>query len=341
VPTERLLSLDELREILTDPTPSSVPDLLAVDVRGAAPDDVESLVPGLLRVPSVRVAVGAGTEPVPADAFDVLLTGQVGAEATNGTSWVAAGPGGLEEVAAAVERTPRAALTLVRLLRLTTALDVDDGLVAESLAYSMLLAGPEFDAWLAERGPVSVPPTGDQPVLVTRHGDELRVILNRPRRHNAYAAAVRDALVDALGVAVADPGCRVVLAGAGPSFCSGGDLGEFGTTPDVATAHLVRTSRSAGSLLALLGDRVTVQVHGACIGAGTELSAFGHRVVARPGTYFQLPELAMGLVPGAGGTVSIPRRIGRHRTAWLALTGRRLDVGGALTWGLVDDIVDR
>ncbi|MGB7052901.1 MAG: enoyl-CoA hydratase/isomerase family protein, partial [Acidimicrobiales bacterium] len=51
-----------------------------------------------------------------------------------------------------------------------------------------------------------------------------------------------------------------------------------------------------------------------------------------------LPEVAMGLVPGAGGTASLPRRIGRHRTAWLALTGYWLDAPVALRWGLVDEI---
>jgi enoyl-CoA hydratase len=49
----------------------------------------------------------------------------------------------------------------------------------------------------------------------------------------------------------------------------------------------------------------------------------------------------MGLVPGAGGTVSLPRRIGRHRTAWLALSGRRIDAPTALAWGLVDRVSGR
>src|SRR5206468_806378 len=53
---------------------------------------------------------------------------------------------------------------------------------------------------------------------------------------------------------------------------------------------------------------------------------------------FQLPELSMGLVPGAGGTVSIPRRIGRERFAWLALTGEMIDAPTALAWGLVDEV---
>jgi enoyl-CoA hydratase/carnithine racemase len=61
-------------------------------------------------------------------------------------------------------------------------------------------------------------------------------------------------------------------------------------------------------------------------------------VVARPDTFVRLPEVAMGLVPGAGGTVSLPRRIGRQRTALLALTGRRIDATTAREWGLVDRV---
>ena len=66
-------------------------------------------------------------------------------------------------------------------------------------------------------------------------------------------------------------------------------------------------------------------MHGACIGAGVELPAFAARVVAHPDTTFTLPELAFGLVPGAGGTASLPPRIGRQRTAQLALTAEPID----------------
>jgi enoyl-CoA hydratase/carnithine racemase len=61
-------------------------------------------------------------------------------------------------------------------------------------------------------------------------------------------------------------------------------------------------------------------------------------VVVEGDAWFELPEVGMGLVPGAGGTVSLPRRIGRQRTAWLALSGARLDADTALAWGLVDEI---
>jgi hypothetical protein len=66
--------------------------------------------------------------------------------------------------------------------------------------------------------------------------------------------------------------------------------------------------------------------------------AYAGKVVADPGAFFALPEVGMGLVPGAGGSVSAPRRIGRWRAAWLMLTGDRLPAATALRWGLVDEI---
>ena len=187
------------------------------------------------------------------------------------------------------------------------------------------------------------PAAGEEPkgstVIVTRRGDILDVTLNRPERHNAFNAAMRDELAEALLTALSDPSIeRVVLRGDGPSFCSGGDLDEFGTLPDPATGHLTRLTRSTGGLLAMLAPRVEAHLHGACLGAGIELPAFAVRVVAHPDTVIALPEIGFGLIPGAGGTVSLPRRIGRQRTAELALSGARLDAATALAWGLVDEI---
>ena len=79
-----------------------------------------------------------------------------------------------------------------------------------------------------------------------------------------------------------------------------------------------------------------MRLHGPCAGAGIELAAFAGTVAADAGTTCWLPEVGMGLIPGAGGTVSIPRRIGRWRTLYLALTGHRIDVATALAWGLID-----
>jgi enoyl-CoA hydratase/carnithine racemase len=152
---------------------------------------------------------------------------------------------------------------------------------------------------------------------------------------------VRDGLVAALELAVLDDTvAEVVLGGAGRCFSAGGDLDEFGTAPDPVTAHFVRTFGGAARLLHRVARRTTARVHGVCVGAGIELPAFAHRVVAAPDAAFRLPEVAMGLIPGAGGTVGIPRRIGRWRTLYLALSGRTVSAHTALAWGLVDEVAD-
>ncbi|MET0953003.1 MAG: enoyl-CoA hydratase/isomerase family protein [Aeromicrobium sp.] len=238
----------------------------------------------------------------------------------------------------AVAHSPTTAQTLVGLLRLTATAPVQDGLVAESLAYSMLMAGEEHRRWLEDRSRRLIP-TAAAPVTLKRNGDLLIVALNRPERHNAFGREVRDGLVEAFDlVAVDDSITRVRLVGNGPSFCSGGDLDEFGLTQDVSVAHLIRVERSVAARIEAVRSRVEVELHGACIGAGTELAAFADRVVAHPDARIQLPELAMGLVPGAGGTVGVTRRIGRWRTAWMALSGEPLPATTALRWGLVDEL---
>ena len=89
-----------------------------------------------------------------------------------------------------------------------------------------------------------------------------------------------------------------------------------------------------------LRDRIEARLHGACIGAGIELPAFAGKIIASRDAFFQLPEVGMGLIPGAGGTASILPRIGRQRLAHMALSGNRIDAETALDWGLVDAIAD-
>ena len=304
--------------------------------------DSESSLSEIERLRStLRVVVGVSHD-VPPPSADPLLSLATVSLATHVSDSrvvaVADPPSAANDIVAAVRRTPLAAVTLAALLRQTAVLDVADGLAAESAAYSTLLAGPEFAAWLAARGPARRRVEDAPPVLVERDGDVLRVRLNRPHRRNAVDAGMRDALVEALAVAVADPDLSVEISGAGPHFSSGGDLDEFGTAPDPATAHVVRSEQSVGRVIDSIRDRVTAVVHGSCIGAGVEIPAFAGRLVARPDATFRLPELGLGLVPGAGGTVSVTQRIGRWRTAWLALTGSDVNVATALEWGLVDAV---
>ena len=248
-------------------------------------------------------------------------------------------PNEIDQIAAAATASPAAAVALVQLLRLSQDRSTADGLVAESLAYSTLQSGPQFQGWLASQPSRLVPDNHEPPVLAERAGSTLRLTFNRPERHNAFSAEMRDGLVEQLRAAWADPTLDgIVLDGAGPTFCSGGDLAEFGTTPDPGTAHRVRSVRSAAFWIDRLAAKTRAMVHGTCVGAGVELPAYAHDVAAHPDTTFRLPEVAMGLVPGAGGTVSIARRIGRQRLCYFALTNTEINAPTALAWGLIDRI---
>jgi enoyl-CoA hydratase/carnithine racemase len=248
----------------------------------------------------------------------------------------------LDRIVENLHALPIACTTLALLLRRHDAGRLDDGLVAESAAYSVLQSGPEFAAWRAAH-PVRSERDEGQRVRVERDAGTLRVTLTRPQRLNALDAQMRDELVEALNVAAAGSGVDAVeLRGEGRAFCAGGDLDEFGSRPDPASAHLVRLERSVGRVLAGLATRArtTAFVHGACVGSGIELAAFTERVVAAPDTEIALPEIGLGLVPGAGGTVSVRRRVGRLRTAWLAFSGCTIDATTAQAWGLVDEVGD-
>lgn len=216
------------------------------------------------------------------------------------------------------------------------------GLITESLAYSTLQSGSEFRRWLTERGPATAPQL-PEPVRAHREGNTLHVRFNRPQRHNAFSTDARGALLEALEVARLDPSVEeVVLGGNGRSFCSGGDLAEFGSFADPASAHLARTRHSPALVLdeltEKLGRRCRAEVHGQVLGSGLEMACYCGWVSCHPDATLGLPELALGLIPGAGGTVSITRRIGRWRTAYLVLSGRTIDAATALAWGLVDEV---
>jgi enoyl-CoA hydratase/carnithine racemase len=287
--------------------------------------------------PGVVVATGS-----PSDDATFTLTEQPADDSRAVT--VGSIPDALDELRERCLRWPHAAAICSDVLR---AFDPDAaafaGVVTESLAYSTLQSGPEFARWLGERGParpVSLP----DPVQAERVEDTLYVRFNRPQRHNAFSTDARAALLEPLEVARLDPSVTdVVLSGNGPSFCSGGDLAEFGTFDDPASAHLARTRHSPALVLdeltARLGTRCRAEVHGQVLGSGLEMAAFCGWVRSRPDAVFGLPELSLGLIPGAGGTVSVTRRIGRWRTAYLVLSGRTIDPPTALRWGLIDEIL--
>lgn len=244
-----------------------------------------------------------------------------------------------EQVIGVIDAQPLACAALVQLLRHNEAADLSDGLLAESMCYSMLQQSTGFQRWLRERGQSTSRTDSEPPLLTNQQDGVLQLTLNRPHVHNAYSMALKDELCAVLATVYANPQIECVrLSGNGPSFCAGGDLSEFGQVTDAASAHHSRVTRSAGALLARLPCRSEAHLHGACIGAGIEVPAFADHVSAGNDSYFQLPEIAMGLVPGAGGTVSISARIGRQRTNWLAISNQRLDAPTALAWQLIDAI---
>ena len=331
-------------------TLGNAPDpVLAVDLRGASrfsigPETHDNFGVSLHTLPWVNIAV---VDPEPdvsltplIDAFDIVVTED---ERGSGSSAIVASDVETEValLRQAVEASPQASVALVQLLRLCEHTTVEQALHGESLTYAVLQTGETFQRWLAGRTPASV--IDDGPVVhVERDGGLLTITLDRPDRRNALSVAMRDQLSEALELLDLDPSLDgAVLRGNGSNFSAGGDLDEFGSTPSPAVGHHVRTVRSLPRLVHRVRDRLRVHVHGSCVGAGIELPAFAHAVIADPDATFRLPEIGFGLVPGAGGTVSVSRRCGRQRTAWWAIRGTTLDATTARSWGLVDRIAQR
>jgi enoyl-CoA hydratase/carnithine racemase len=238
-------------------------------------------------------------------------------------------------------RAPQAATVAVQLLRSLQGMAFGPALTLESMAYGLLQGSAEHTAWLTAR-PAAPAHTPAGRLIVERGGEMLRLTLDRPAAHNAIDRELRDQLVEAFNLATLDRDLRQVrLDAIGPVFSIGGELAEFGTTRDPATAHLIRSRALPASAIASCPATFEAHVQGPCIGAGLEIAAFASRLTAGPDAWFQLPELAMGLIPGAGGCVSIPARIGRQRCALMVLSGRRVNAETALRWGLVDAIERR
>jgi len=244
-----------------------------------------------------------------------------------------------------INSNPVSSTLLVQVLRITRQMPIQSALSVESMAFSTLQSGAEFKAWLEQyhqdhpTPTKHVKPPESPAVLLSHHQGNLEIVLNRPDNHNAFSAEMRDALYDAFQLVAMDDTIQLArVSAAGQCFCTGGDLSEFGQFNNAAEAHLIRTLKLPSRILAEMPDRFEFHLHRACIGSGIEIPAFATNVSAQKKTYFQLPEISMGLIPGAGGCISIPRRIGRHRTAWLALTGKKINAETALAWGLIDSI---
>ena len=294
--------------------------------------------PELEQEDATRLSAWLAQQPVPV----VGVAGERPSILAGAMDLVVDGMAELAPVIENIERWPHACAVLVQVLRASGRLDVLSALGVESMAYATLQGGEEFARWLEHRPPRQ-PKTAraEDIVLLERHGDTLHVVLNSPDNRNALSVNMRDALANAFRLGIQDASIAHIEGSArGPCFSAGGDLTEFGTSTDLAEAHRIRMTRMPARYLAACRDRCTFHLHGACIGAGIELPAFAARLTAKPDTTFRLPEVSMGLIPGAGGCVSIPRRIGRQRTARMAILGEPVNAEQALAWGLIDAIVD-
>jgi 3-hydroxyacyl-CoA dehydrogenase len=148
---------------------------------------------------------------------------------------------------------------------------------------------------------------------------------------NTITAAVRAGLFAAIADIRGRPGiAAVVLICEGSTFFSGADIGEFSGPPKEAEF------RDLFRQLEQLPVPVVAGMHGVVMGGGLEIALACHYRVAAPGTRFGLPEVMLGIIPGAGGTQRLPRLIGVEKTLDLILTARPVDVATGIALGFVD-----
>ena len=182
-----------------------------------------------------------------------------------------------------------------------------------------------------------------RPVLLEVVDGIARLTLNRPDASNAISLELAEALADATNeLAVADDVRAVLLRGAGPRFCAGGDVKAFAQSGDALGEHLgavLDALHRAVSDLAELDAPVVAAVQGSAAGAGLSLVLGADLVVAGASAQFVLAYTAIGLVPDGGSTWYLARLVGLRRATELALTNRVLDADEALAWGLVTRVV--
>ncbi|HJS92427.1 MAG TPA: 3-hydroxyacyl-CoA dehydrogenase NAD-binding domain-containing protein [Steroidobacteraceae bacterium] len=150
---------------------------------------------------------------------------------------------------------------------------------------------------------------------------------------NVISAAVRAGLTAALTTLASTTHLRAaVLAAEGSTFCSGADIGEFsGPAREAEYRDLFRRLEQSPI-------PIVAALHGTVLGGGLELALACHYRIAAPGTRLGLPELTLGIIPGAGGTQRMPRLIGVEKTLELLFSGRPVDAAQALELGFIDRI---
>jgi len=172
------------------------------------------------------------------------------------------------------------------------------------------------------------------PVARAMHGDILVVTIDNPPV-NALGVDVRRGLTAAIDAAGADAAVKAVLiVGSGKTFIGGADIREFGKPPMAPFLPDVCNGIEACS------KPVIAVIHGAALGGGLEIALAAHYRLALPAAKLGLPEVALGLLPGAGGTQRTPRLIGAAAALDMMLSGRHVGAAEAAKLGLVDRVVD-
>ena len=168
------------------------------------------------------------------------------------------------------------------------------------------------------------------------------ISLNRPRVLNAYNMEMRDELYQVVEALKDDPEVGVaIFKGEGSAFCAGADLTEFGTAPSLAIARAVRWERDIWGSFLSISKPLIAAIHGYCLGSGVEIALLCDIRIAAVDAVFGMPEVALGMIPAAGGTQTLPRFLGIPRALELLLTRRRIDDYQALELGLVSKVMPR
>lgn len=179
-------------------------------------------------------------------------------------------------------------------------------------------------------------------ILLDIDSDGIAVVtVNRPDKLNALNATVISELAAATEQIASDPAIRaVIITGAGSrSFVAGADIGELSQVDAKSGRELAERGQTAFRALEKLGKPVIAAVNGFALGGGCELAMACHMRLASPNAKFGQPEVKLGLVPGYGGTVRLPRLVGRGRAAEILTTARMVDAAEAERIGLVNRVV--
>ena len=180
-------------------------------------------------------------------------------------------------------------------------------------------------------------------VLLDKAGAVAVVTLNRPAVINAFNVQMRDDLYSTLEAVRDDPDVRsILITGAGDrGFCAGADLTEFGTAPSQTVARQVRWERDLWGLFLSISKPLTAALHGYVIGSGVEIACLCDIRIASENSVFRMPEAALGMVPAAGGSQTLPRTIGLGASMKMLLANESLSARSAQEVGLVHDVVAR